>query len=110
MRSALPLSHVRRFALGAAAALAIACATFGGERQAAAQIVEVAPPAVRVEVIPPAPPQHFWIAGYWGWHGGRHVWMPGRYERVRPGWGYERAHWAHERHGWHLAPGRWHRR
>ena len=105
-------SFVRRLMLGA---VVVGALLFGvaGERQASAQVVEVAPPAVRVEVMgrPPSP-QHFWIGGYWGWHGGRHVWVGGRWEHARPGWGYERAHWAREPHGhgWRFAPGRWHRR
>jgi hypothetical protein len=113
MRNALTLGHsfVRRLALGAVVVGALVFGVLGGERQAAAQVVEVAPPAVRVEVVPRAPSPHvFWIGGYWGWRGGRHVWVGGRWEHARPGYGWERAHWAHEGHGWRLAPGRWHRR
>jgi hypothetical protein len=113
MRSTLSLRHsfVRRFALGAVVVGALLCGTAGTERQANAQVVEVAPPTVRVEVAPrPPSPHHFWIGGYWGWHGGRHVWIGGRWERERPGYAWERAHWAREGRRWRFASGRWHRR
>jgi hypothetical protein len=104
-------AFVRRLALGAVAAGALFCGVIAGERPANAQVVALAPPAVRVEVIPRAPEPHvFWVGGYWGWYGGRHVWMGGHWERERPGWGYERAHWMHEGRGWRFAPGHWHRR
>ena len=45
----------------------------------AAIVVETAPPAIRVEPMPPRPsPAHVWIPGYWNW-AGRWVWVPGRY-------------------------------
>jgi hypothetical protein len=92
-------------------AATLGCGVVAGEHTASAQVIAVAPPAVRVEVMgrPPSP-AHFWIPGYWGWRGTRHVWVGGRWERSRPGWAYSNAHWAHEGHGWRLAPGHWHRR
>lgn len=44
-------------------------------------VVQVPPPAPRVEVIVSRPsPRHVWLPGYWTWHGGRHVWVDGRWE------------------------------
>jgi hypothetical protein len=102
---------VRRVAVGALGAAALFCALVAGALPAAAQVVEVAPPALHVEVLPAAPPpQYFWVDGYWGWCGGRRVWINGRWECERPGWVYERPHWWRAGHGWRFARGHWHRR
>jgi hypothetical protein len=109
-KTSLRSRFVRRLAVGALGAGALFCALVAGERPAAAQVVEVAPPAMRVEVIPPAPPHYVWAGGYWGWYGGRYVWIDGCWERERPGWAYERAHWWRGGRGWRFARGHWHRR
>lgn len=71
--------------------------------------VEVAPPPVRVEVIPVRPsPRHLWVHGYWNWDGNRHSWVPGHYVLVRPGLVYVEprwedrggGHWRYHRGGW----------
>src|ERR1700681_3614692 len=69
MRSSFPShSRLRRNLLPAVVASVLAAAVVGGERSAAAQVVEVTPPALRVEVLPPRPSfHHAWIPGYWGW-------------------------------------------
>jgi len=58
--------------------------------------ITVAPPAPRVEVVPPSRPGFVWAPGFWEWRGGAHVWVPG--------------HWMGERRGWHWAPDRWEQR
>jgi hypothetical protein len=74
-------------------------------------VVDVAPPAPYVEVIPVLPfLGALWIAGYWGWHGGRHQWVPGRYERPRPGYGWNSHGWVQQGGRWHLHGGGWVRR
>ncbi|HEV8689869.1 MAG TPA: hypothetical protein VGQ91_06215 [Ideonella sp.] len=70
--------------------------------------VAVAPPAPQYEVVGVAPaPGYFWIGGYWGWRGGRHVWVDGRWERSRPGYRYEPHGWQRGPQGWRESPGRW---
>lgn len=77
-------------------------------------IVEIAPPAMRVErarVARPGP-AHVWTGGYWDWDGdswawveGRWAvapvrgatWVPARYVRVDGGWRYVPAHWSSQR-------------
>jgi hypothetical protein len=74
-------------------------------------VVDVAPPAPYVEVIPVLPfLGALWIAGYWGWHSGRHQWVPGRYERPRAGYGWNAHSWVHQGGRWHLHGGGWARR
>lgn len=74
-------------------------------------VVDVAPPAPYVEVIPVLPfLGALWIAGYWGWYGGRHQWVPGRYERPRPGYGWNAHSWVQQGGRWHLHGGGWARR
>jgi hypothetical protein len=77
----------------------------------AGEVVMVAPPAPQVEVIgvPPAP-GHIWIAGYWGWVGGRHVWVGGHWDAPRPGYYWEPHVWVHTGAGWQLREGHWARR
>jgi hypothetical protein len=73
--------------------------------------VTVAPPPPRVEVIG-TPPGHdfFWLPGYWGWQGDRHVWNAGRWEQHRPGEHWVPHRWERdERGGWRMNEGRWHR-
>ncbi len=71
-------------------------------------VVDVAPPAPYVEVVPVRPfVGALWIAGYWGWHGSRHHWVPGRWEQPRPGYAWRPYGWAQQGRHWHLHPGGW---
>jgi hypothetical protein len=71
-------------------------------------VVQQPPPPPRVEVIGVAPSvNHFWVGGYWGWYGGRHVWNPGRWEVrraghhwIQPGWGRHGGGWRYNHGGW----------
>jgi hypothetical protein len=84
----------------------------GGESVALAQFsfrLQVAPPALRVEAIPPAPsPRHVWIAGYWGYNNGQHVWIPG-YHDIPPAPGYHwiGSRWVNEGGFWVFKRGHW---
>ena len=62
----------------------------------AAVDIIVAPPAPRVEVVPPPRAGYVWAPGYWAWRGHEHVWVSGR--------------WLAERHGYHWVPDRWEQR
>jgi hypothetical protein len=55
--------------------------------------IEVAPPALRIETVPPPRVGFVWVPGYWRWEGHRHVWEEGR--------------WIKERRGRHWVPARW---
>ena len=58
--------------------------------------IDIAPPAPRVEVVPPPRAGYVWAPGYWEYRDRAHVWVPGR--------------WIGERHGYHWVPDRWYQR
>jgi hypothetical protein len=101
----------RRVAVPALLIAGLTCGMVASERDASAQVIEIAPPVARVEVIgrPPSP-HHFWAPGYWGWEGGRHVWVGGGWRAERPGWAWSAPRWGRQGRHWRLAPGHWHRR
>jgi hypothetical protein len=71
--------------------------------------IDVAPPPVRVETIPPPRAGYVWAPGYWDYHNHSHVWVSGRWIGERRGY-----HWVPDRwepHGphWHYEPGHWER-
>lgn len=71
-------------------------------------VVDVAPPAPYVEVVPAIPfAGAIWIGGYWGWSGGRHHWVPGRWEGPRSGYGWRPHAWVQQGGHWHLRGGGW---
>lgn len=104
-------SLVRRIAVPAAAAATVIGALLLAEPCASAQVVVEAPPAPRVEIVPPAPAAgYIWAPGYWGWRGRGYGWYGGRWHIGRPGYAWAAPHWAAHGGRWHFAPGRWHRR
>jgi hypothetical protein len=62
-------------------------------------VVDVAPPAQRVEVVPVQRHGYTWAPGYWRWQGNKHVWVNGHSMRTRSGY-----HWAPDR--WNEVNGR----
>jgi len=71
-------------------------------------VVDVAPPAPYVEVVPAVPfAGAIWIGGYWGWYGGRHQWVPGRWDHPRPGYQWRPHAWVNQGGRWHLHAGGW---
>lgn len=72
------------------------------------ELIQVAPPLPREEIIVEAPgPGYLWIGGYWGWSGGRHVWVGGHWGPYRDGYFWAPAHWDRHPNGWAFAGGRW---
>jgi hypothetical protein len=73
--------------------------------------IEIAPPAPRVEVVPPPRPGYIWAPGFWAWEGNRHVWREGRWIAARPGkvWVPDRWHEYRAERGAHydFEPGHW---
>jgi hypothetical protein len=100
---------LRHFLLPAATAALVLSGVAGGERTASAQVVAVAPPAPRIEVVTAAPsPNHFWIPGYWGYQPGYgHRWYGGRWEAPRAGYSWSQPGWAGGARGWEFRHGGW---
>ena len=76
----------------------------------AAIIVRIAPPAPRVEVVPPPRAGFVWVPGYWNWNGRRHVWVAGAWVRERPGYVYRQPRWVERGGHWEFEGGTWSRR
>jgi hypothetical protein len=74
-------------------------------------VTDVPPPAPYAEVVPAIPfIGALWLAGYWGWNGGRHQWVPGRWEQPRAGYAWRPHAWVQQGGRWHLHAGGWYRR
>ena len=73
--------------------------------------IEIAPPAPRVEVVPPRREGFIWSPGYWSWDHGRHTWIEGRWIEARRGQVWLPERWVEYRDPrgshWHLEPGHW---
>jgi hypothetical protein len=102
--------RLHRILLPSLVAAGVASAWMCEPRTASAQVVEVAPPALRVEVVPVHPSlRHFWMPGYWAWGPGGYVWYGGHWEIERPGWRWAHAHWAREGRRWRFHRGHFRR-
>ncbi len=82
-----------------------------GDERVEAQLIQVtlAPPAMRVEAMPPSPgPGQAWVAGFWAWGGTRYVWTPGHWEQPpQPTAVWQRPRWQRHPRGWGFTPGQW---
>jgi WXXGXW repeat (2 copies) len=89
-------------AVGAATAPAL---TFAG----VVVDIDVAPPPVRVETVPPPRVGYVWAPGFWEWRGGQHVWVGGRWMGERRGYHWVPDGWEQRGPHWHHNPGHWER-
>jgi hypothetical protein len=107
----LILQPLVRFLVPLAAAGLVITGVAGGERTASAQeeIVSIAPPAPRVELVSSRPsPHHFWAPGYWGYrHGYGHEWNPGVWQPYRPGYSWSQPGWSRGGGGYVFNRGGW---
>lgn len=69
--------------------------------------VQVAPPPLRAERLPPPRRGYVWVPGYWDWRGRQHVWVGGTWLRERPGYRYSGPTWVERNGGWHMERGQW---
>jgi hypothetical protein len=90
---------LKRLAVAVFAALATSAAL--------AQTIIVAPPAPRVEVVPPPRAGYVWDPGHWRWDGGRYIWVGGHWQRVRAGYRWVPGHWIQRGPNWRWVPGHW---
>jgi len=70
--------------------------------------INVAPPPVQVETVPPPPAVGMiWAPGFWEWRGGQHVWVGGHYMHGRPGYHWVGDRWSQHGANWHHEVGHW---
>ena len=70
-------------------------------------VVQVEPPAPRVEAMPAAREGYVWAPGYWSWDGSNYVWVEGRYVPALAGYSYMPPHWEAVNGGWTLVGEQW---
>ena len=71
--------------------------------------IDVAPPPIRVEAVPPPRVGFVWAPGYWEYRDHAHVWVPGRWVGERRGFHWVPEHWDQRGPHWHFTPGHWER-
>lgn len=71
--------------------------------------IDVAPPPIRVETMPPPRVGYVWAPGDWEWRGHAHVWVAGRYIVERRGYRWVPDHWEQRGPHWHHERGHWER-
>jgi hypothetical protein len=91
---------------------AIVASTFGAIAPAAQAVdifVNVAPPALRHEVVPAPRAGYLWAPGYWDWRSNKHYWVKGHWEKERAGYFYHQPQWAQRDGRWVMERSRWDR-
>ena len=93
--------------------VAMIAAAMGGIAVPATAAVEVyinsAPPALRMENVPPPRHGYVWIPGYWTSHGHKYVWAKGTWAHAHPGYQYHGSQWVEHDGRWTMQHGRWSR-
>lgn len=69
--------------------------------------IDVAPPALREEVVPAPRHGYVWAPGYWGWRHHRHYWVAGHWVHERRGHHWVGARWADHHGRWRFEAGHW---
>ncbi len=77
--------------------------------QSTVVIAPSAPPAIREEMVPPAPSTDVvWQSGHWSWNGAQYIWVSGVYvARPRPQVAWVPGHWDQSPNGWTWVDGYW---
>jgi len=70
-------------------------------------VVQLAPPPLRAERLPPPRRGYVWVPGHWNWNGQRHVWVRGVWLAERRGYRYAHPTWEERDGRWHMQRGRW---
>ena len=96
----------RRALVGVVLAIAAAGMPIAGHA-AKVIVIDVGPPAARVEVVPRV--GYVWAPGYWRWDHGHHVWVKGYWVRERHGYHWVPSRWDERGKKWHFEAGHWDR-
>ena len=92
-------------AIASAALMALLSAP--AHAQSARVVVQIAPPAPQVEVVPTVPSGRVWVPGHWQWNGSQYVWVRGRLESRRAGYVFMPAQWVSVNGRWEYRAGSW---
>jgi len=107
----MSVRNLTRLAGTALIALGVGGVFSGAYAQSSTVIIApTAPPAPRVETVPPPPSSVMtWQAGHWAWNGANWDWVDGRYvQRPQPTAVWEPGHWAQDPNGSYTwVDGRW---
>ena len=87
--------------------LVLAGGISSGSALARTVIVEIAPPAPRVEVMPAQRHGYTWAPGYWGWQRDQYVWVKGHTMRARNGYVWTPDRWSQVDGRHQYQAGRW---
>jgi len=71
--------------------------------------IDIAPPPVRIEMVPQPRVGYVWAPGYWEWSGHEHVWVGGRWIGERRGYHWVPDRWEQRGPHWHHEVGHWER-
>jgi hypothetical protein len=96
---------MKRSIAGTFIAAALAASALPAEASTAV-FVNIAPPALRHEVVPAPRVGYVWAPGYWDWGHGRYRWVAGHWNSHRPGYHYAPVRWVH-RGGRYYRSGGW---
>ena len=80
-----------------------------GQAVAADFELNIAPPAVIQEQVPPPRDGYTWAPGYWDYDGGKHAWRAGHWEQNHPGERWSNGGWTEHDGRWDLDRGHWDR-
>jgi hypothetical protein len=69
--------------------------------------VNISPPPLQAEVIPPGPTGSIWIPGYWYWKDQHYEWVGGVWAEPRAGYFWVPASWEQRGQYYHFVAGRW---
>ena len=72
--------------------------------------LDVAPPPMQTETMPPAREGFVWIPGYWDYRDGQYNWVGGHYETAREGYVYVAPRYEQANGRWRMYAGGWDKR
>ena len=100
---------IRNTVIAASIALGAFAQPAAAQQISGSLYVDIAPPAPRVEVVPPPRAGHVWLPGYWRWDASArtHIWVDGRWEVERPGYRWVADRWIPRERVYYYEPGRW---
>lgn len=95
-------------ASGFASALLLSAGTTQAASDFSVQL-NVGPPPVVYEAVPPPRVGYVWSQGYWDYDHNKHVWRKGHWEREQHGQRWAQGQWSERDGHWYLNRPHWER-